>query len=191
MPQNIQNYISRILNGTYTYSNGEEFLKISDDKNIKINFTSSGQQESLWILNLIYYYTVNAKSTCFIIEEPEAHLYPSSQKDIAEYIALALADNNECIITTHSPYMLGTFNNLLDIRRLMDNGIDVSNLLETEHLTKNTLIKREDFAAYFVEGGSIIDAMDEENGLIRSELIDEASDDINRIADKLFELESE
>jgi hypothetical protein len=39
----------RILQGKYKYLNGEEFLQIfsDDEKNIKIKFASSGQQEVL------------------------------------------------------------------------------------------------------------------------------------------------
>lgn len=183
----------RILQGKYKYLNGEEFLQIfsDDEKNIKIKFASSGQQEVLWILNLIYYYVLKQKPTCFIIEEPEAHLYPNSQKEIAEYIMLALSEKNDCIITTHSPYILGTLSNLLDARRMLDEGYNISKLLEKENLTVAQLLKCSDFSAYFVDGGELKDAVDSENGLIRNELIDGASDKINGFADDLMYLERE
>ena len=182
----------RILQGRYKYLNGEEFLQLFGDnkeKNIKIKFASSGQQEVLWILNLIYYYLVKQKPTCFIIEEPEAHLYPNSQKEIAEYITLALSEKNECILTTHSPYILGTLSNLLEAQRMIDEGYVLSNLLEKENLTSAQLLKRTDFSAYFVDGGKLQNAIDEENGLIKNELIDGASDKINGFADDLMYLE--
>lgn len=184
----------RILQGEYKYLNGEEFLQLFDNagkKNIKIKFASSGQQEVLWILNLIYYYLLKQKPTCFIIEEPEAHLYPNSQKEIAEYITLALSEKNECIITTHSPYILGTLSNLLDAQRMKESGYDISHLMEKENLTSSQLLKRSDFSAYFVDGGELHDAIDSENGLIRNELIDGASDKINGFADELMYLERE
>lgn len=184
--------LKRILKGEYFYVKGEEQLELitpEGAKNISINFASSGQQEALWILNLLYYYIHEVQSCVFIIEEPEAHLYPDSQKEIAEYIALSLMQENECIITTHSPYILGTLNNLLDANRLQENDIDVSALLEKNNLIAQQLLRREDFAAYFIDKGFITDAMDKETGLIRNELIDGASDKINRFADELFNLE--
>ena len=190
----IREKIWRILQGKYRYLNGEEFLQLlsnDEEKNIKIKFASSGQQEVLWILNLIYYYLMKQKPTCFIIEEPEAHLYPNSQKEITEYIALALSDKNECIITTHSPYILGTLSNLLDARRMKDKGYNISHLLEKENLTEGQLLKRSDFSAYFVDGGELQNAIDSENGLIKNELIDGASDKINCFADDLMYLERE
>ena len=188
----IREKIRSILQGKYKYLNGEEFLQLlgdDEEKIIKIKFASSGQQEILWILNLIYYYLMKQKPTCFIIEEPEAHLYPNSQKEVAEYIALALSDKNECILTTHSPYILGALSNLLDAGRMKDEGYNISHLLEKENLTFGQLLKRSDFSAYFVDGGKLQNAIDFENGLIRNELIDGASDKINGFADDLMYLE--
>ena len=190
----IREKIRSILQGKYKYLNGEEFLQLlgdDEEKIIKIKFASSGQQEILWILNLIYYYLMKQKPTCFIIEEPEAHLYPNSQKEVAEYIALALSDKNECILTTHSPYILGALSNLLDAGRMKDEGYNISHLLEKENLTFGQLLKRSDFSAYFVDGGKLQNAIDSENGLIRNELIDGASDKINGFADDLMYLERE
>lgn len=190
----VREKIWRILQGKYKYLNGEEFLQLFDNagkKNLKIKFASSGQQEVLWILNLIYYYLLKRKQTCFIIEEPEAHLYPNSQKEIAEYITLALSEKNECIITTHSPYILGTISNLLDAQRMKAMGYDISHIMEKENLTSFQLLKSSDFSAYFVDNGELYDAVDSENGLIRNELIDGASDKINGFADELMYLERE
>ena len=190
----VREKIWRILQGKYKYLNGEEFLQLFDNagkKNVKIKFASSGQQEVLWILNLIYYYLLKRKQTCFIIEEPEAHLYPNSQKEIAEYITLALSEKNECIITTHSPYILGTISNLLDAQRMKAMGYDISHIMEKENLTSFQLLKSSDFSAYFVDNGELYDAVDSENGLIRNELIDGASDKINGFADELMYLERE
>ena len=59
----------KILRGTYRYSNGEEQIVLEDGKYVKINFSSSGQQECVWILNLLFYYLVQQKEILFIIEE--------------------------------------------------------------------------------------------------------------------------
>ena len=106
-----------LVSGEMTSKIHQEFLSLVRKKMWSLlqgKYESSEQQEVLWILNLIYYYLLKQNPTCFIIEEPEAHLYPNSQKEITEYITLALAEKNECLITTHSPYILGTLSNLLD-----------------------------------------------------------------------------
>lgn len=179
-----------ILRGRYIFSEGNEYLCFdckNAEKTIGIRFASSGQQEVLWILNSIYYCVSSDKPAFFIIEEPEAHLYPNTQKEIAEYIVASLADNRECLITTHSPYILGALNNVLDARRLLDKGVNVSAIIRDEKIP--LLARKEDLCAYFVDGGGVSDALDEEIGLIKNELIDDASDDINRVTDKLIEAE--
>ena len=189
-PKLINELMNSILQGSYQYIDGQERLQLSEsDVNININFASSGQQEALWILNLIYYYLSNCKPTCFIIEEPEAHLYPNTQKEIAEFIVCALSKDNDCIVTTHSPYILGAMNNILDVRRIMDKGIDISQLVEQENIP--LISNSNDVSAYFIDNGTLLNAMDEETGLIQNELIDGASDKINQLADELFDLERE
>jgi hypothetical protein len=74
---------------------------------------------------------------------------------------------------------------------MLDEGYNISKLLEKENLTVAQLLKRSDFSAYFVDGGELKDAVDSENGLIRNELIDGASDKINGFADDLMYLERE
>lgn len=81
--------MKQILHGEYRNVNGEERLQVSEDRYIKINFASSGQQEAVWILNVVFYYLLNNKKSFFIIEEPESHLFPNAQKLIAEFISLA------------------------------------------------------------------------------------------------------
>ena len=65
-----------MLRGDYRCSKGEEQIILADGKYVKLNYASSGQQECVWILNLLYYYLLQQKQVLFIIEEPEAHLFP-------------------------------------------------------------------------------------------------------------------
>lgn len=81
--------MKQILHGEYRNVDGEERLQLADDRYIKINFASSGQQEAVWILNVVFYYLLNNKKSFFIIEEPESHLFPNAQKLMAEFISLA------------------------------------------------------------------------------------------------------
>lgn len=80
---------------------------------VKINLASSGQQEVVWIFNLLFYYLLEEKKVFLILEEPEPHLYPESQRLIAEVLSLFANSDKQILITTRSPYVLGTFNYLL------------------------------------------------------------------------------
>ena len=67
----------QILHGEYRNIDGEERLQVGQERYVKINFASSGQQEAVWILNVVFYYLLNNKKAYFIIEEPESHLFLS------------------------------------------------------------------------------------------------------------------
>lgn len=58
-----------------------------------------------------------------IIEEPEAHLYPSLQNKVVEFIAyFANMNNSSVLITTHSPYILTSVNALYCAGKVLDSG---------------------------------------------------------------------
>ena len=173
----------QILGGEYRSINGDERLMISDDHYVKINFASSGQQESVWILNVIFYYILHNKKTYFIIEEPESHLFPNAQKLITEFIAMAQNNGqNGVFITTHSPYILGTINNLLYANK-------ISSFVNREELqqiiTQNKWISFEKLSAFYIEKGIAQECVDREFEAIQNEVIDGASEDINEDYDKM------
>lgn len=174
----------RVLKGRYSYKDGEEILNISNrgrtGKYVKINFASSGQQDAVWIFNLLYYYILEKKSIFLILEEPESHLFPDAQKDMAEALGLFANKNNQLMVTTHSPYILGAFNNLL-----YANKLEVCTA-EDWPIAEEKWIDVENAGAYFVEKGKMEDALCE--GLIKNELIDGASDCINDEMDKMMGL---
>ena len=68
-----------ILGGEYRSVNGEERLYFGEDY-VKINYASSGQQETVWIVNMLFYYMLGKRKTFFIIEEPESHLFPANRR---------------------------------------------------------------------------------------------------------------
>lgn len=58
----------------------------------------------------------NTKRTSFIIEEPESNLYPSTQRDLLNFIircSSAANRKHSVTITTHSPYVINQLNLLL------------------------------------------------------------------------------
>ena len=177
--------MKQILHGEYRNVNGEERLQVSEDRYIKINFASSGQQEAVWILNVVFYYLLNNKKSFFIIEEPESHLFPNAQKLIAEFISLAKNGGNKILLTTHSPYILGSINNMLYANR-------ISKEVNKRHLEKIISALKwlnfENVSAYYVEAGVIQSCLDEDFEAINNEIIDGASDEINTDYEKMVEL---
>lgn len=182
--------IESIIKGRYQYENGEEKLYIGDRQNkqyVKINFASSGQQETVWITNILFYYLLENKPVFLIVEEPESHLYPDSQKLIAELLALFKSNGNTEMITTHSPYILGEMNNLIYADVLCNRGVaGVENIID-----RAKQLDPKKVSSYHVCNGVLEDAKDGEMGLIRNELIDGASIAITDECDALYDLSTE
>ena len=183
--QQCADLMQQILQGEYRNIDGEERLQMEKNRYVKINFASSGQQEAVWILNVVFYYLLNNKKSYFIIEEPESHLFPNAQKWMTEFISLAKNNGNKVLLTTHSPYILGSINNMLYANRIAGK---VNKLKLSEIISPLKWLDFTKVSAYFVEHGLIESCLDEEFESIKNEVIDEASDVINIDYDRMLKL---
>lgn len=182
------NMIKKILKGDYININGEERLQLFNSKGyVKINFASSGQQEVLWILNTLFFYLLNNKKASFIIEEPESNLFPSAQKLVIEFVSMIQNSGNKILLTTHSPYVLGTLNNLLFAQEIYNSNNSKKELLN-KILKKDFWIDYNNFSSYFLKNGISENCFDNDGKCIKNEVIDEVSMVINEEFDKLLEI---
>ena len=185
----IENLSSKVLAGKYKYVNDEERLYLSnqpDNSFVKINYTSSGQQEAVWVFNLLTYFSEERKKVFLIIEEPEAHLYPESQMHITDALSVFAGRGNSVMFSTHSPYVLGELNNLIQCGQIKEKYIEAAQ----EVIPKSAWIAPDVLNAFFVHDG-ICDSALGEYGLIMNELIDGASDIINERCDKILDMITE
>ena len=121
-----------------------------------------------------------------VIEEPEAHLFPEAQKEISNLIALmSNVENSQVIITTHSPYILASLNNLI-----LAHKVGSENTIVEERINKNLWINREKVYAALVTKGQVKDIIDNELNIIQQENIDSVSGTINDEFDFLFQFET-
>lgn len=192
--QSISNRIhkisSSILRGEYQYEDEKDWIKSKHGK-INIANASSGQQESLPMLLVLSSFPFtsehNEKYTVFI-EEPEAHLFPVSQKSIVSILSIINNNSGNCIfITTHSPYILSAVNVLITASEVVNNNNknDVARIIGDAEP-----IKFEDVSAYNISGGTCSSIIDTENKLIGTNVIDEVSECFNAEFDKLLTLEN-
>ena len=113
------------------------------------------------------------------IEEPEAHIFPSTQKAFSYSLAGMLNGQKEhfCFIATHSPYMMASFNNLILAGELAAKSKDMAEKVE-ERFAKRQMLRWKDVAAYSMQDGRAISIMDEDMMMISSEALDSASQEI-------------
>ncbi len=141
-------------------------LNISLEKNgkmIKMPDASSGQKSTSPIILDLAYSLASQEKVFRVIEEPESHLFPTAQKQLIELLVfLANAQpESQVIITTHSPYVLTSVNNMLmayhAALKSPENEAEVS-----EIYPQNFRIHPDDFSAYSLGNTAFEPADDEE-----------------------------
>ena len=180
--------IRKILRADYTSENDGEKIYFDEYHWVKLMYGSSGQQEALWILMLVFAIILEKKISFIVIEEPEAHLFPIAQKDIISLISLMVnSTNSNVIITTHSPYILTSTNILLYSEK-----VEKGHLKNTQVVIPKSLrVAFHSFAAYKVGASenSIETLLDEESHMICTDYIDEVSAITNKELDMLIDME--
>lgn len=128
------------------------------------------------------------QSISFILEEPEQNLFPHTQVDLFnDIIELCNSEHlSSVFITTHSPYLLAAANILLFMGQMEELGIEMEQLKELTGF--NTLIKKGEFTAYSVSGGTCMSVINEQTGLIKQNELDTASDYNAEVFDRLYQL---
>lgn len=178
----------KILRGSYRNWHGTEKIILSESgEMVDLVNASSGQQESVWIINLLIHYIMSPKPAVIILEEPESHLYPDAQQLITKLISLAGQDN-QIVLTTHSPYVLGELNNMLYAARIgnMVGKEKINNIIPECYWLKFNLLK-----AYHIHNGGASECVDDEIELIENEVIDGASDAIRKEFDNILAIKME
>jgi predicted ATPase len=205
----IVNNILRISEITLN-KNKEPVFELLDGRKITALELSSGQQELLYLLLLINDLQGTAftfgESVSVFIEEPSAHLFPKEQKETIEFLAGCfnfLQEEKEYepghrfFISTHSPYVLNTVNNILEKGRLLKIAEKIKNInVKNEILEEiKTLpfpdLSVADVSAYMIEDSGLVKSMinDEDDDVyIYSEVIESITHEITDETDKLYSL---
>ena len=182
--------VKNILKADYISENDGEKIYFDEYHWVKLMYGSSGQQEALWILMLVFSIMLEKKKTFIVIEEPEAHLFPIAQKDIISLISLMV--NTTCskvIITTHSPYILTSTNILLYSEKVENTHSKEAKIV----IPKGIRVSYATFAAYKVGKfeSSMESLMDEESHMIHTDYIDEVSTITNYELEELLNMETD
>jgi hypothetical protein len=194
IPAEARTLIHSILKGDYVY--GEDML-FTNGKKISLELLSSGQQEAL-PLALVFAYIISLRLesydfTNIYVEEPEAHLFPDAQEEISRLISFLRhnADNEVTFaITTHSPYILAAFNNLIKAGNIVKKTPALKDAV-CKVIPESMHINVERFSAYALKDGGAEDIIDGETRLISAAAIDGVSECIMETFNALLDIECE
>lgn len=177
-----------LFGGHLRFVRDAEYVESTDGRRIPFSTLSSGQQEllPLW-LTLRSFLDAddhpNAPDSRLIyIEEPEAHLFPSAQGMLLEYLVGLVSKDKlrrKMLITTHSPYVLSKLNNLI-LAGQVSRTRNKAKLAALEKIIPRTSwLPRGKVSAYAIIDRKVCSVM-ADDGLIDGEYLDGVSSDISR-----------
>lgn len=171
----------------YKYDGGIDKVILTDNKEIKLSVSASGFQ-SIIPLKLVIENTFKNGLTNFIIEEPELNLFPVTQKHLIKYLAEKCTQNdNNLMVTTHSPYVLSSLNLLVFAYQTAQKRPELIEEIKAI-VPQESWINPSEFAAYYVDGGTVRSIINPKTGLISENELDEVSDMIGDEFDALMNI---
>ena len=169
------------------------YLKHKSNREVNLETASSGQQAMFpLLLSLLSVFKEDLfpiNSKVMYIEEPEAHIFPETQKQLMELLSIVFNRSKpdlQFIITTHSPYILTSFNNLIQagaIEREIEDKEKLYNIVPQHQILQPNTVN-----AYEFRDGKVENLIDSETGFILAERLDTVSEDIAIQFDKLLDL---
>jgi hypothetical protein len=199
----VQKVIEDILHGKYIHDNNEDWIHTPHNKT-SFSDSSFGQQEALpmsLVLSFLTSVSNQANPYFVLIEEPEAHLFPTSQKKVVELISLTYRLSHRStnfFITTHSPYILTAFNNLIQaydtFLALRKSGKEnrqelIAKLYKT--VPQDRFLPFDDIAVFSICDGQLEDVKDYDSKIINAHKIDDVSSELNETFGDLVALQFE
>jgi hypothetical protein len=202
--------IPRYLKGDLVSWQDGWMLAFHDGRFLPLSHLSSGSKQMLPMLVALEYYESERRQTGnlsneelyghklyslddFTIEEPEASVFPQTQYELVrEFTALAneVDFRAHFTITTHSPYILTAFNDLIKAGFIAEEQPDKASEV-AKIIPRHYWIKPGDFAAYAFDGkdGVLRSIMDEETKMINGDILDDISSNIADEFGQLLEIQ--
>jgi hypothetical protein len=189
--QSLRSSFSRILRADLLLIEKEYFLRFPDAREVQLAQASSGQQEALPLLLLLARFVSlgHARGRAVYIEEPEAHLFPITQRQVMELMAETYRVRSKqmrLVVTTHSPYILTSLNNLLQAGQRFANADSVTAARIEKIIPRRRSLRPGEVSAYALSDGAARSILDPETKLIDAALIDSVSTELAVEFDRLL-----
>lgn len=126
------------------------------------------------------------EGSIFFIEEPEAHLFPTSQGYIVSILSLLYSNlGTRFFLTTHSPYILSALNNFI----LAGDSVKSGKMTPDEFNKINGSglpIDFDDVSAYTIVNGRAESIMENEYRIVGGDILDRISEHFDDVMNKLL-----
>ncbi|MDD7258298.1 MAG: AAA family ATPase [Prevotellaceae bacterium] len=124
--------------------------------------------------------------TNLVIEEPEMNIFPETQYTLIKELVgqMDFSRGDRLTLTTHSPYILTSINNLIQADNAIREGQDAS--VVSQVIPSASQLAFDKVSAWSVSNGTITPITDSSTQLISAEALDSASDYISSDFDRLI-----
>ena len=165
---------------------GDKIL-LNNKQEINISQASSGLQSIIPLLSVFDFDL--KKTSSVIIEEPELNLYTEVQKDLTEYLVRRTKEAKaKLFITTHSPYILSTIQNLLQAGNVAAESPEKAELV-AKLVSPDKWIDYNDLTCqFFSSDGTSRNILDDEYHTIGINQMDDVSAELSEIYDLLLDI---
>ena len=142
------NQIKKITDGDVVKEEGKEFLVLGEGKHVNMSAAASSIKEISPLLFLLKNHPGANAAIC--LEEPEAHLHPSMQIQVADLIAGCINNGFLFHITTHSDYFMDRLNQLIKLGNIRKkNETTFKEYCTANGLSEKTFLDGDNVKAYF------------------------------------------
>ena len=162
-------------------------IRLENGEEIELTQASSGLQS---IIPLLSVFDLGLDTdTCTIIEEPELNLYSQVQKDLTEYLVKRTKEMKaKLFITTHSPYILSTVQNLLQAGNVAAESPEKAEQV-AKLVSPDKWIDYKDLTCqFFSSNGTSYNILDDEYHTIGINQMDDVSAELSEIYDSLLDI---
>ena len=150
--QFFESQVEKLVNGKLLSEKGNQYLKLANGQVIPMTAAASSIKE----LSPLLFYLMNwsEKELSICLEEPEAHLHPDMQVNVANLLAAVKNKGSFIQLTTHSDYFLQRINQLIKLGEIKQKDEEMFKTICSEKkLNKRFYLYKEDVKAYYFETG--------------------------------------
>ena len=164
----VLDYLSKVVNKTISAQQSAKSLKEEEIIQKRISEILKDDSLDSDVRRLLLKQTADAsnKYLLSIVEEPEENLFPTSQRNILNsLLALTFRNNNELMITTHSPYILNYLSLAIKAGTIVRKANE-EQLSKVERIVpKNAQIEGKDVSVYQIDEQGVISLLPTYKGM--------------------------
>ena len=177
--QNIVEKLEIILDGKIEIIDGSFYL-ITNDRKYEISLIAEGLRKIGMLSYLLSNEALDSQSILFW-DEPEANMHPKLIDDIVSLLVILSNKGIQVFISTHSPYVIESFNNHLKKYKIKDMDIEDKDIKSIESLNPKNI------SAYLLKKDNRVNIVSS-IGLIDDKLLYDFNE-INKLYEKMRDIE--